>query len=328
MNINIKTLANKRIVLCVLIAAFLLVTLVLFSACSNNKSKNNDLPTVTGDKFPNEIAENATINEKYKKDAEDMLKYAVDTFLNDIVKIPRVSGHEERMREYIINFAKNNNFEPKDCNGNIYFDVPATEGMENLPKIILQGHMDMVGTNEDENIDMTNVPINAVLDKDTGEIHSYDYETNIGADDAEGITTMMAIASNKNIKHGPIRLLFTYEEETTQAGAQAVTEDVIDADYLINIDCGPVGVIVESSAGAITVNYDKTYNVAESPNMTELDCHMYYLLGGHSGVDIDKDIIIAKNLVKNMFNDLDNHNIEYQLSYSKAGKAVNAIINE
>lgn len=126
-----------------------------------------------------------------------------------------------------------------DKSGCIYIDIPATAGKENFKNIIIQGHMDMViNAKEDyKEFDPKTTPIELEYNEDTGEIHSKDYKTNIGADDGQGLGLCLAIAKHQNeFEHGPIRLLFTYDEETTFAGAKALDASLLNADYLINFD--------------------------------------------------------------------------------------------
>ena len=64
---------------------------------------------------------------------------------DEIRKIPRCSKHEEKIREFIRNFATDNKLEFKeDEPGNIVIQKPGTKGAESAPITILQGHLDMV----------------------------------------------------------------------------------------------------------------------------------------------------------------------------------------
>ena len=64
---------------------------------------------------------------------------------DEIRKIPRCSKHEEKIREYVVDFAKKQKLEYKiDHIGNVVIRKDATSGMEKKPGAILQGHMDMV----------------------------------------------------------------------------------------------------------------------------------------------------------------------------------------
>ena len=130
---------------------------------------------------------------------------------DEIRKIPRCSKHEEKIRQYIIDFAKNHNLETKiDKSGNVVVIKPASPGLEGKPIVILQGHLDMVcEKNSDVDFDFTKDAINLKLDKD---ILTAD-GTTLGADNGIGIATGLAILEDTSLKLGPIEALFTIDEE-------------------------------------------------------------------------------------------------------------------
>ena len=62
-----------------------------------------------------------------------------------ITRIPRPSKHEEKIRQYLLDWGKSKGFEAfADKTGNVIIRVPATPGLEDRKGVILQGHMDMV----------------------------------------------------------------------------------------------------------------------------------------------------------------------------------------
>ena len=70
----------------------------------------------------------------------DMFEY-----FREICKIPRESGNEEGMRQYLLSWARENGFEAiRDSVGNIIIRAEATPGFEDIPYVALQSHMDMV----------------------------------------------------------------------------------------------------------------------------------------------------------------------------------------
>ena len=144
---------------------------------------------------------------------------------DEICKIPRCSKHEEKIRKYIVDFAKKQNLEYKvDKPGNVVIMKPASPGMEKKPTVILQGHMDMVcEKNSDVKHDFTKDPIKLKLN---GDILTAD-GTTLGADDGIGIATSLAILEDKSLKLGPIEALFTFDEETGLTGAFALETDKI-----------------------------------------------------------------------------------------------------
>ena len=146
--------------------------------------------------------------------------------------------------------------EYKDYYGNIWFDVPATAGYESYPTTILQAHMDMVidGMTIEEAI---TTPIKPYINNENNTMTSEGKQTSLGADDGAGACMALALITNPKVEHGPIRVVFTADEEVGLFGAAALGKkddgtqiDVLgDAKYLINIDGDVFGNIVNSSAG-------------------------------------------------------------------------------
>lgn len=66
-------------------------------------------------------------------------------FFEEISRIPRPSYKEEKISNYLVNFAKERNLEVyQDDLKNVIIIKEATKGYEDVEPIILQGHMDMV----------------------------------------------------------------------------------------------------------------------------------------------------------------------------------------
>ena len=108
-------------------------------------------------------------------------------------------------------------YDPQDEFWNVMFEIPATEGMEDLPLIILQGHMDMVAVAEDDQeFDPLTDPITVIRDDENGTLTADG--TSLGADDGIGVSIIMAVAQGK-MAHGPLRAIFTSNEEDGMEGA-------------------------------------------------------------------------------------------------------------
>ena len=183
----------------------------------------------------------------------------------------------------------------------------------------------MVQTSADPSIDMSKTPVDIVFDEERNCLHSRDNKTNIGADDAEGMTALMALATNKNYSHGPLRMLFTYDEETTMEGAMKVSPEVVDAKYLINIDGGPVGGAEISSAGIFKVEITDNYQLETSKLDKKLDVNINGLYGGHSGVDIAKNRMSANVVMIEGLKKLIAEGVDFQIVNISGGNATNAI---
>ncbi len=203
----------------------------------------------------------------------------------EITKIPRCSKHEEKIRDYIVNFAKKQKLPMKtDHVGNVVISKPATSGIKNKPTIILQGHMDMVcEKNSDVTFDFSKDPIKL---KREGDLLTAD-GTTLGADNGIGLAISLAILEDTTIKHGPIEALFTVDEETGLTGAFAMKPDFISGKIMLNLDSEDFGVITVGCSGGGDTKIDLPIKRHSPPvDMQGLLVKVSGLRGGHSGVDI------------------------------------------
>ncbi|HQC35906.1 MAG TPA: M20/M25/M40 family metallo-hydrolase, partial [Bacillota bacterium] len=134
----------------------------------------------------------------------------------DICAIPHGSRNEWRLGEYVLNIAGERGLEAqRDETGNIFIVLPATPGFEHIAPILLQGHMDMVCVkNPDCSKDLDREPIDLILD---GNILRAD-GTSLGADNAVGLSNMIALMEEEGLLHPKIELLFTVCEEIGNEG--------------------------------------------------------------------------------------------------------------
>jgi dipeptidase D len=245
---------------------------------------------------------------------------------DEIRKIPHCSKNEGKIREYILNFAKNNNIKSKtDKSGNVVLSVPGSSGMENKPTVILQGHMDMVcEKNSDATHDFTKDPIKLKLD---GDILTAD-GTTLGADNGIGLAISLAIIEDKTLKHGPIEALFTVDEETGLTGAFAMESNMLSGKILLNLDSEDFGVITVGCAGGGDSKIQlplKTQPINGS--MESVTIKVSGLRGGHSGVDIREQRGNAvKLLTRMLWKAKDDH--KFYISDIKGGDKHNAIPRE
>ncbi|HZH72156.1 MAG TPA: cytosol nonspecific dipeptidase, partial [Mariniphaga sp.] len=87
------------------------------------------------------------------------------TWFERICQVPRPSKKEEKIRAFLLEFARQHNLTAKtDEAGNVLISKPATPGKEKVPTVILQTHMDMVcEKNSDKIFDFDNDPIEPVI---------------------------------------------------------------------------------------------------------------------------------------------------------------------
>lgn len=222
---------------------------------------------------------------------------AVFDYFREINNVPRPSKHEEKIIEYLQNFASKNKLECKtDDAGNVLITKPATAGMENLGTVVLQSHMDMVCEKTTEsNIDFYNDPIETYIDGEWLKAKG----TTLGADDGIGVAMAMAVLTSKEIKHGPIECLFTRDEETGLTGAFAIQPGFMSGKYLINLDSEDEGeIFVGCAGGANTTATLNCGDFTETDSQTmALKITIDNLRGGHSGDDINKHRANANKLL-------------------------------
>lgn len=203
-----------------------------------------------------------------------------------LTQVPRPSNHEEKAREFMMNWAKENGIHAEmDEAHNILMRKEATPGMENRKGVILQGHLDMVPQkNEDKQHDFTKDPIDAYVD---GEWVTAD-GTTLGADNGIGVATGMAVLLSKDIPHGPIEVLITATEETGMDGANGIRPNWLKGDILLNLDSETEGELYVGCAGGLDGEIEFNYTPEATPaGHVAYKLALKGLRGGHSGMEIN-----------------------------------------
>ena len=202
-----------------------------------------------------------------------------------LTQIPRPSKHEELAVEYMYNWGKEHGLETiKDEVGNIIIRKPATPGCENMKGVILQGHVDMVPQkNADTVHDFEKDPIQTWIDGEWVKAKG----TTLGADNGLGLAMAMAVLESSDLKHGPIELLCTIDEETGMTGAMALKPGVLEGEILINLDSETEGELYVGCAGGLDATASASYVPADyDKNWLCYSLAVKGFKGGHSGMDI------------------------------------------
>ena len=216
---------------------------------------------------------------------DSLLENRTFYYFDKLTKIPRCSCEEEKIRDYLISFAKDHNLEYKtDTIGNVVIVKEATEGYEDVDSIILQGHMDMVCEKTPEcSIDFSKDPIKYEIDGD----YIIARETTLGADNGIAVAMTLALLESNNYKHPKIEALFTVNEESGMTGAGNLEKGMVTSKRLLNIDSETEGVGCISCAGAERdlIKLKKEYKeLDKDKNLYEVIVNG--LKGGHSGQEI------------------------------------------
>ena len=212
----------------------------------------------------------------------------------EMSQIPRESGNEKGISDYIVNFGKNLGLEVhQDEQYNVVIKKAASPGYENRPSIILQGHIDMVCVRDhDSNHDFSKDPIANIIE---GEWMHADHTT-LGADNGMGGAMMLAILEDDNQQHGPMQLLFTTNEETGMDGAFAIKEGQVSGDYLLNLDTEVEHDFTVSCAGGCHVHVN--IPLLRENNQPGYDA------GGHSGIEINEQRANANQVLTRVLYDI------------------------
>jgi dipeptidase D len=217
---------------------------------------------------------------------KDLKPAAVWQYFDRITRVPRPSKHEEKMVKFIEDFARQYKLDVRtDAAGNVIVAKPATAGLENLRTVILQSHIDMVcEKNADVKFDFATDAIKAYIDGGWVKARG----TTLGADDGIGVAASLALLASTDIPHGPLRCLFTTDEETGLTGAYALGADFLDGgDILINLDSEEWGEFCIGCAGGKNTAGTFHYKPVAAPaDYYWFEVKVGGLKGGHSGSDI------------------------------------------
>ena len=209
----------------------------------------------------------------------------------ELNQIPRPSHHEERVADYLCRFAERLNLPYKrDKENCVVISKPATQGYEGAEPVVLLNHMDMVCVGMS---DPLNTPIDAYIENGWMKAQG----TSLGADNGIGLSMALAVLESSEIKHGPLEVITTTNEEDGMSGASQLSRDFLKGRKVINLDSEDYDTITTGAAGAclqfhrIPFKRINPLTDAASPingERSEYSININGGLGGHSGVDINK----------------------------------------
>lgn len=253
---------------------------------------------------------------------ENQLKYdRVFHYFKEISKIPRGSGNSKAISDYLVAFASFRNLKyVRDKFNNVIIYKNGTKNNKNSRSVMLQAHMDMVceKTNDSAH-DFLKDGIEVVVDSHY--IRAKD--TSLGADDGIGMAYILALLESDEFKHPPLEAVFTSDEEIGLIGAAEIDSQYLHSKYLINLDSEKEGIFYVGCAGAMggTTEIAVSYEIVAG---TEWKIELTGLLGGHSGIDVNKDRGNAAILMGRFLFEL-REEIDFWLLSFKSGENNNAI---
>ena len=239
-------------------------------------------------------------------------------FFEEFSKIPRGSGNTKKIADYLVAFATERGLEViRDNSDNVIIKKPATQGYENRPGVIIQGHTDIVALKEpDCGIDMEKEGLDLYIDGENLRARG----TTLGADDGVAMAYAMAILDSNDIEHPALEAVFTSDEETGLIGATALDADVLNGRMLINIDSDEEGIFTAGCAGGGRIDI-KLPIKAKTHIGRIFSLKIEGLKGGHSGVEIHKNRANAIKVAAEILSKIE----DVRLGKTTAGSADNAI---
>ena len=244
----------------------------------------------------------------------------------DLNAVPRPSKKEERVIQFMKNFGSSLGLATEvDAVGNVLIKKPATAGMENRKKVVLQSHLDMVHQkNGGTTFDFDTQGIEMYVDGDWVRAKG----TTLGADNGLGVATIMALLEATDIPHPALEALFTIDEETGMTGAIELQPNWLTGAILLNLDTEEDDEIGVGCAGGIDVTGSRSYTEEPVPEgVIAFTISVKGLNGGHSGMDIHKGLGNANKIMNRLlFDGFENFGL--RIASLQGGSLRNAIPRE
>ena len=208
----------------------------------------------------------------------------VFSIFSELNKIPRPSHHEERVADYLCQFAERLNLEyDRDKENCVVIRKPASKGYEGHESIVLLNHMDMVCVGMS---DPLKTPIEPYVENGWMKARG----TSLGADNGIGLSMALAVLEDDRIDHPALEVITTTNEEDGMSGASGLSKDFLKGRKVINLDSEDYDTITTGAAGACL----QFHRIPMKREPVPAGMHRWYrirfegALGGHSGVDINK----------------------------------------
>ncbi|MBE2899096.1 aminoacyl-histidine dipeptidase [Pasteurellaceae bacterium 20609_3] len=246
-------------------------------------------------------------------------------WFQQVCDIPHPSFHEEKLAEFIVNWAKSKNiWVERDDVGNILMRKPATAGMENRKKVALQAHLDMVPQkNNGTEHDFEKDSIKPVVEGEWVTAQG----TTLGADNGIGLASTLAVLDSDDIPHPDLEVLLTMTEESGMEGAHGLKPNWLQSEILINTDTEENGEIYVGCAGGVDADIRYDLQAVENPFKHAKLLVLKGLRGGHSGGDIHTGRANAIKQLARTLAELQAH-VDFQLADITGGSVRNAIPRE
>ncbi len=218
-------------------------------------------------------------------------------YFQQITQIPHCSNEADKLKDFLIDFAKKRDYQVQvDKLKNILIK-------KGSPKLCLQAHYDMVCVGDAPKIE-TYIKDGWMMAKNS----------TLGADNGIAIAMMMALMDEKK----ELEFLFTSDEEIGLIGASGL-EFELESKNMLNLDSEDEAEVYIGCAGGVDIEAQKEYECVEKSGLF-YEVTISGLPGGHSGVEIHKNIPNAIKLFGKYLKDKD-----VEIAFIKAGERVNSI---
>ena len=242
-------------------------------------------------------------------------------YFEELTRIPRGSGNEKAVSDYLVSFAKEHGLSyVQDKANNVIMIKEASDGYEAQEPIILQGHMDMVAVKDaDCPLSLEHDALDIGVEGDT----VYAKGTSLGGDDGIALAYVLALLEDETLSHPRLEAVFTTDEEVGMNGAAAIDLSMLKGRRLINIDSEEEGVLTVGCAGGVRVHSVIPVKRERSRGISAR-VRIDGLQGGHSGAEIHKQRGNANDLMGRFLNGL-SVKMSYALVSCVGGTKDNAI---
>ncbi len=213
-----------------------------------------------------------------------------------ITRIPRPSGQEAAVRQYVVDQAQRHGCMWRtDAPGNIAVSVPASPGREGQEAVIVQNHLDMVTVSaEGKRHDFGSDPLTLVVED--GWLRADG--TTLGADNGIGCAAALALMTDDAVDHPPLELLFTVDEETGLGGALHLDPGLLQGAKMLNLDTEEWNELYVGCAGGGGWELRREFAVQPVPaGVEQWRLSLTGLSGGHSGIQIHEQLGNAVKLL-------------------------------
>lgn len=246
-------------------------------------------------------------------------------YFKEMCKIPHGSGNTKKVSDWLVSFAKEHNLEyHQDDANNVIIIKEASNGCEDMPAVIIQGHMDMVAVSDaDRDIDMINDGLELCEEGD----FLFAKGTSLGGDDGIAVAYGLALLADNEHLLPRLELVVTVDEEIGMLGADVIDVSCCQAKTMLNIDSEEEGIFLVSCAGGARVDITFPLDVIISCEGDVYEISISGLIGGHSGTEIDKGRANAIVLMGRILRKLADARLLIGYNNIWGGTADNAIAN-